>query len=74
MYDHRIMGIMIRKMRLKKGISQEVLSGFAGISRSHLAMIENGSINPNVDTLWKIAEALGMKLSELFALMEQESP
>ena len=74
MYDHRIMGNVIRKMRLKKGISQEVLSGFAGISRSHLAMIENGSINPNVDTLWKIAEALGMKLSELFALMEQESP
>ena len=73
MYDHRIMGIVIRKMRLKKGISQEVLSGFAGISRSHLAMIENGSINPNVATLWKIAEALGMKLSELFALMEQES-
>ena len=72
MYDHRMMGIVIRKLRIKKGLSQEVLSGFACISRSHLAMIENGSISPTVDTLWRIAEALGMKLSELFALMEQE--
>lgn len=72
MYDHRVMGNVIRKLRIKKGLSQEVLSGFACISRSHLAMIESGSISPTVDTLWRIAEALGMKLSELFAIMEQE--
>ena len=72
MYDHRITGRIIRRMRLNKGMSQEVLSGFACISRSHLAMIEAGSINASVDTLWQIAEALGTRLSKIFKQVEQE--
>lgn len=35
-------------------------------------MIERGQKNPNVATLWKIAEAFGIPLSELFRLMEEE--
>ena len=72
MYDHRTTGIIIRRIRRQKGLSQEVLSGFACISRSHLSMIENGTINPTVDTLWKISDALGLRLSELFAIAEKE--
>lgn len=72
MYDHRVTGRIIRRLRLKKGLSQEVLSGFAGVSRSHLAMIENGTINATVDTLWKISEALGIRLSHLMSLVELE--
>ena len=71
-YDNEITGAVIRELRKKRGVSQEVLSGFACISRSHLAMIENGTKNPNVDTLWRIAEALGMPLSDLLALIESE--
>ena len=72
MYDHKAAGRVIRRLRLQKGLSQEVLSGFAGISRSHLAMIENGTINATVETLWKIAEALGLRLSQLMAFIEVE--
>ena len=35
-------------------------------------MIENGTKNPNVDTLWRIAEALELPLSELISLVEEE--
>ncbi len=73
MYNFKITGKIIRRERIKRGLSQEVLSGFACISRSHLAMIENGQMDPKVATLWKIAEALGMRLSELFAEIEKES-
>ena len=73
MYDFKITGKIIRRERIKRGLSQEVLSGFACISRSHLAMIENGQLDPKVATLWKISEALGMRLSELFAEIEKES-
>ena len=73
MYDFKITGKIIRRERIKRGLSQEVLSGFACISRSHLAMIENGQMDPKVATLWKISEALGMRLSELFAEIEKES-
>ena len=72
-YQHAVTGRIIRKLRLKKGLSQEVLSGLAGISRSHLAMIEAGTINASVDTLWRIAEALDMKLSELISIVEEDT-
>ena len=71
-YNKKIAGQVIGKLRLQRDMSQEVLSGLAGMSRSHLAMIETGSKNPNVNTLWKIASALGLRLSELIALIEEE--
>ena len=71
-YDHRIMGRIIRQEREKKQMTQDVFSGFAVLTRSHLAMIERGQKNPNVATLWKIAQALDMPLSELFRLVEEE--
>ena len=70
LYDNTITGKVIKELRQKKNLTQEVVSGLACIPRSHLAMIENGQISPKVDTLWRIAEALGMKLSELIFLIE----
>jgi len=71
-YDHRVMGRVIRQQRERRKLTQEVFSGFAALTRSHLAMIERGQKNPNVATLWKIAEALEIPLSELFRLAEEE--
>ena len=39
--------------------------------RSHLAMIENGSIDAKIDTLWRISEALGIRFSELMKRVEE---
>ena len=72
-YDNRITGWVIMNLRQDKGLTQEVVSGLAGIPRSHLAMIESGRVSPKVDTLWRIADALGMKLSELMRLVEEDS-
>ena len=70
-YDYVTTGRLICKLRKEHGLSQEVLSGLAGISRSHLAMIENGKKNANVNTLWCIADALQMPLSQFFLMLEQ---
>ena len=72
-YDHRITGWVVRELRERKGMTQEVLSGLAAVSRSHLAEIETGATRANVDTLWRISDALGMRLSELIRLVEAES-
>ena len=72
-FDNNAVGKTIRNLRNKKGISQDVLSGFAGIARTHLTMIENGDKQANFETLWKIANALDMRPSELVALLENES-
>ena len=71
-YDHTITGWVIRQLRTERGMSQEVLSGLAAISRSHLAEIEGGKDNANVDTLWRIASGLDIRLSELFRRVENE--
>lgn len=71
-FDNRAIGRTIRSLRRKKGISQDVLSGLAGIARTHLTMIENGDKQANFETLWKLANALDMRPSELVAFIEHE--
>ena len=70
-YNHFITGRIIRELREQRGLTQEVLSGLAAVSRSHLAEIETGHTNANVETLWRISEALGMKMSDLIRMVEQ---
>lgn len=72
-YDCRVTGSVIRRLRLERGLTQEVLSGLAGIARSHLAMIEAGAKDAAVDTLWRIADALGLRLSELMRIVEDST-
>ena len=71
-YDHTVTGRVIRRLRLERGMSQEILSGLAALSRSHLAEIESGKDNANVETLWRIAGGLDLRLSELIRQVEEE--
>lgn len=71
-YDHTVTGRVIRQLRLERGMSQEILSGLAIISRSHLAEIESGKDSANVKTLWRIATGLDLRLSELIRRVEEE--
>ena len=71
-FDNFAVGKALRDLRKEKGISQDVLSGFAGIARTHLTMIENGTKQANFETLWKIALALDIRPSELVARIEEE--
>ena len=71
-YNHLAVGRVIRAIRKEKGLSQEVVSGFAVLARSHLAMIENGQKKANFETLWKIALAFDMMPHELVERIEQE--
>lgn len=71
-FDNKIIGKVIKEKRTQKGMTQDLLSGLAGIARTHLTMIENGTKQPNFETVWRIAIALGMKPSELVALIEAE--
>jgi transcriptional regulator with XRE-family HTH domain len=57
----------IRKIRQKKGISQDRLSKEADLALNTIVKIETGeSPNPTVETLEKIAKALGVSIAELF--------
>lgn len=71
-FDNRAVGAAIRRLRKERGLSQEVLSGLAGIARTHLTMIESGAKQANFETLWRIAGALNMRPSELVAQIEAQ--
>lgn len=64
-------GETIRRLRTEKNMSQELLSGLAGIARTHLSMIETGRKQANFETLWRLALALELRPSELAAKIEQ---
>ena len=72
LYNSKAFGVVIGRLRMKKGMTQESMSGLAGIARSHLAALENGEKTVKLSTLWAIAYALGMKPSELIRLVETE--
>jgi len=56
----------IKKYRNKLGISQDVLSKRANLAFYTIAKIETGSTpNPTIDTVKKIADALGVTLDDL---------
>ena len=67
---NEIIGQTIKRLRRQKGMSQELLSGLAGIARTHLTMIENGTKQANFETLCKLAAALELKPSELVKQFE----
>ena len=58
-------GRRIRYLRTSRGITQEVLSGQAGITRVNLSRIENGKAEAGLTTLADLAHGLGIKLSDL---------
>jgi len=56
----------IRKLRQKKGISQDRLSKLADLSLNTIVNIESGNNpNPTIETLEKIAKALEVSIEEL---------
>ncbi|MBR1592302.1 MAG: helix-turn-helix transcriptional regulator [Ruminococcus sp.] len=69
--DSRIVGRVIADFRKRKGISQEVLSGFADIGRTHLSAIERGERKPTLETLYRISVALDVNMSEIVSEIER---
>lgn len=72
MLDPIIVGLVIQRFREQKKQSQELVSGLAGIGRTHLSAIERGERKPTLETFFKIADALNVKPSQLMAAIEDE--
>ena len=72
MLDSAIVGKVFQRLRERRGLSQEVVSGLADIGRTHLSAIERGERRPTLDTLFKLASALGMSPSDIVREIERE--
>jgi len=57
---------LIKKLRLKKGISQEQLSHLIQIDRKYASLIEKGDRNLSIGMLLKITRGLEISLEDFF--------
>ncbi len=58
-------GQNIRKIRLEKGWTQELLSFEAEVNKNYISDLERGARNPTLKILEKIANALGVDIVDL---------
>ena len=70
MVDAVLIGQVLQEYRTRKGMSQELLSGLAGLDRTHYSKIERGLRAPTLDTLFKIAQALDIAPHEIVQTIE----
>ncbi|OJV64958.1 MAG: transcriptional regulator [Clostridiales bacterium 38-18] len=56
----------IIRLRIEKGLSQKDLAALMGTKQSAISRLENGSYNPSVEFLNRIAHTLGKKLQISF--------
>ena len=65
---YKEIGLKIAYYRKKKGYTQAQLAEMVGISSNYLGLIERGNKGQSysMETLFKIAEALEITVSELF--------
>lgn len=60
-------GKAIRRRRRKLDISQEVLAERTELHRTYISNIERGRQNPSLENIEKLAKALNISISALFA-------
>ena len=61
------LGRRLRALRTSAGIAAAELARRSGVARATLAQLEAGAGNPTLDTLYALADALGVPLSALVA-------
>jgi len=59
------LGDNIRRIRQEKGMSQGDISRALDMDRGYISRVENGSKNPTILNLEKMAKALGVPVAEL---------
>lgn len=63
-------GQVVRKIRLEKGFSQEMLADLSGLHRTYMSDVELGKRNVSLENIDRIANALGVSISEIFKQIE----
>jgi transcriptional regulator with XRE-family HTH domain len=68
---HVALGLAVRDLRGRRGISQEELAHRSDVHRTYLGGIERGQRNPSYTNIRKIADALRVRPSELMQRAEE---
>ena len=69
-----VFGLNVRAIRLERNLSQTTVAELAGVSQQRVAEIENGNLNVTLDTLDKLALALGCQTEDLIQIGQSSGP
>lgn len=62
------MGSIIYQLRLNRGLSQRELATLCGVTQQFIQRIEKGKVYPSIQTVVKLAAALGTTTDELLQM------
>jgi len=65
-------GITLRRIRLRRGQSQQWLADKSGYHRTYVGLLERGEKSPSLRTIFDIAATLQVKPSRIVKAVEQE--
>jgi transcriptional regulator with XRE-family HTH domain len=60
-------GIRLRQLREGRKVSMRTLAQMSGLSANALSMIERGKTSPSVSTLYRLADALDLPVTDFFS-------
>ncbi|MGW0134812.1 helix-turn-helix domain-containing protein [Streptomyces sp. NPDC003299] len=63
----RRFGDRVRALRTSRGLTQQALAERAGLDKQAVSLIENAHQSPRLDTVWRLATAMDLTVSELTA-------
>lgn len=63
-------GLVLRELRLQRGLSQEALGFEADLQRNYISMLELAQCAPTLTSIYKLATALSIRPSEFLVRME----
>jgi putative transcriptional regulator len=62
----------LRELRAERDLTQAALAELVGVSRKTINTIENGVFVPSTVLALKLAQALGLRVEDLFSLARDE--
>src|SRR5215207_2253700 len=65
------LGERVRELRRERGLTLDGLAGRSGVSRAMISKVERGEKNPTLVVAAKVAEGLGVSLSQLVGVDER---
>src|SRR5437588_2171964 len=67
-------GAEVRRRRNHLGFSQEELAERANLHRTYVSDVEAGKRNPSLESIQRLAQALGASIGSVFAALEAVTP
>ncbi|MDV3309864.1 MAG: helix-turn-helix domain-containing protein [Cyclobacteriaceae bacterium] len=67
----KLFGKVLKDHRKKKGLSQDALATDSDLDRTYISQLERGRRTPSIETLFKIAQALGVTASGMIREVEK---